>query len=157
LVTFLLPISTLLLGAMFLHEAITSAALSGMAPIGVGLVAIDGKADAASRNPSQAPCDPFLRPFLHVCANRGGERYTGHGGGPYVSRLEADMRDVKAAGSRLEATTMRIEAMLAAALPQLATKAELRADLPSKTCMWAILAVLLTAYACGLAGLAVLK
>jgi Na+/citrate or Na+/malate symporter len=85
-------------------------------------------------------------------------RCSGQGGGPYVSRLEEDMRDVKAAGSRLEATTMRIGAMLAATLPHLATtKAELRADLPSKTCMWAILAVLLTAYACGLAGLAVLK
>ena len=92
---------------------------------------------------------------------------SGHSGGPYdpgmearISRLEEDMRDVKAAVSRLEATTIRIEAMLAATLPHLATKAELaelRADLPSKTYMWAILAVLLTAYACGLAGLAVLR
>jgi hypothetical protein len=31
------------------------------------------------------------------------------------------------------------------------------ADKPGKTYMWGILAVLLTAYACGLAGLAVLK
>jgi hypothetical protein len=73
-----------------------------------------------------------------------------------ISRLEEDMRDVKAAVSRLEATTIRIEAMLAATLPHLATKAEL-AEKPSKTYMWGILAVLLTAYACGLAGLAVLK
>jgi hypothetical protein len=31
------------------------------------------------------------------------------------------------------------------------------AEKPSRTCMWGILAVLLTASACGLAGLAVLK
>ena len=87
----------------------------------------------------------------------------GHSGGPYdqamearISRLEEDMRDVKSAVTRLEATTIRIEAMLAATLPHLATKAEL-AEKPGKTYMWGILAVLLTAYACGLAGLAVLK
>jgi hypothetical protein len=86
-----------------------------------------------------------------------------HDGGPYdrgmearISRLEEDMRDVKSAVGRLEATTIRIEAMLAATLPHLATKAEL-AEKPGKTYMWGILAVLLTAYACGLAGLAVLK
>jgi hypothetical protein len=86
-----------------------------------------------------------------------------HGGGPYdrgmearISRLEEDMRDVKSSVARLEATTIRIEAMLAATLPHLATKAEL-AEKPGKTYMWGILAVLLTAYACGLAGLAVLK
>src|ERR1700722_8431452 len=91
----------------------------------------------------------------------------GHGGGPYdrgmearISRLEEDMREVKSAVGRLEATTIRIEAMLAATLPHLATKAELaelRAESPTKTYMWGILAALLTAYACGLAGLAVLK
>jgi hypothetical protein len=87
----------------------------------------------------------------------------GQGGGPYdpgmearISRLEADMRDVKSAVARLEATTIRIEAMLAATLPHLATKAEL-AEKPGKTYMWGILAALLTAYACGLAALAVLK
>jgi hypothetical protein len=52
-------------------------------------------------------------------------------------------------------------------LPHLATKAEVAglradmvagfADMPGKTYMWGILAVLLAAYACGLAGLAVLK
>jgi hypothetical protein len=73
-----------------------------------------------------------------------------------ISRLEADMRDVKSAVARLEATTIRIEAMLAATLPHLATKAEL-AEKPGKTYMWGILAALLTAYACGLAALAVLK
>ena len=35
--------------------------------------------------------------------------------------------------------------------------ARLDADKPSKTYMWGILAVLLTAYACGLAALAILK
>jgi drug/metabolite transporter (DMT)-like permease len=43
LVTFLLPISALLLGAMFLREAITPVALIGMAVIGLGLAAIDGR------------------------------------------------------------------------------------------------------------------
>jgi len=73
------------------------------------------------------------------------------------------MRDMKSSVSRLEATTsrlemsvVRIETMLAATLPHLATKADL-AEKPGKTYMWGILAVLLTAYACGLAGLAILK
>ena len=77
----------------------------------------------------------------------------GHGGGPYdrgmearISRLEEDMREIKSAVGRLEAAT----------LPHLATKAEL-AEKPGKTYRWGILTVLLTAYACGLAGLAVLK
>jgi hypothetical protein len=73
-----------------------------------------------------------------------------------VSRPEEDMRDVKASVARLEATTVRIESMLAATLPHLATKAEI-AVLPTKTYMWGILGVPLTAYACGLAALAVLK
>ncbi len=82
---------------------------------------------------------------------------------------------------RLENTMTEIKAMLAATLPHLATKAELTAGLaehtklfaeqnsriadltvalgekPSKTYMWGILAVLLTAYASGLAGLAILR
>ena len=95
-------------------------------------------------------------------------------GGPYdplmearVSRLEEDMREVKATLPRMEAAIIRIEATLAATLPHLATKADLAdlrteiarldADKPGKAYMWGILAVLLTAYACGLAGLAVLK
>jgi hypothetical protein len=85
------------------------------------------------------------------------------GGGHYdpvmeirVSRLEEDMRDMKSSMTRLEMTTVRIETMLAATLPHLATKADL-AEKPSKTYMWGVLAVLLTAYACGLAGLAILK
>ena len=81
------------------------------------------------------------------------------------------MRDVRAAIGRLEATTLKIETMLAATLPHLATKADIAdlrtelkyelatnlADKPGKTYMWGILAALLTAYACGLAGIAFLK
>ena len=69
----------------------------------------------------------------------------GGGGSPYnpdmearLSRLEEDMRDVKATNTRLEAAVIRIEAMLTATLPHLATKAEL-ADKPGKTYMWGIL------------------
>ena len=86
-----------------------------------------------------------------------------HGDGPYdpamevrFTRLGEDMRDMRSSVARLEATMVEIKAMPAATLPNLATKADL-AEKPSKTYMWGILAVLLTAYACGLAGLAVLK
>ena len=95
-------------------------------------------------------------------------------GGPYdpnmearIARLEEDMRDVKATVGRLEMAVVRIETWLTATLPHLASKAELKdlrtdmvgglAEKPSKTYMWGILAVLLTAYACGLAALAILK
>jgi len=163
-----------------------------------------------------------------------------HGGTPYdpvmearVSRLEDDMREVKATSARTEASVARIEAMLHAVLPHLATKADiaelrsetkagiadlrtetatefaalradtmagiadlraetkadigdlrtetkadsnrletgwktdvaelklaiarLDADKPSKTYMWGVLAVLITAYTCGLAAVAILK
>jgi drug/metabolite transporter (DMT)-like permease len=43
LVTFLLPISALLLGAGFLGETITAQSIEGMALIGLGLAAIDGR------------------------------------------------------------------------------------------------------------------
>ena len=43
LVTFLLPITSLLLGALLLGEAITPEALLGMALIGLGLASIDGR------------------------------------------------------------------------------------------------------------------
>jgi drug/metabolite transporter (DMT)-like permease len=49
LVTFLLPVSALLLGSVVLGEQITPAALWGMALIGAGLAAIDGRALAAIR------------------------------------------------------------------------------------------------------------
>ncbi len=47
LVTFLLPISALLLGALVLHEHVTAKALVGMVLIGLGLAAIDGRLLAA--------------------------------------------------------------------------------------------------------------
>lgn len=87
-----------------------------------------------------------------------------------VSRLEEEMREERAARARLEAAVLRVETILTTVLPHLATKAdiaetkaeiaEVRVDLaekPSKTYMWGVLAVLLTAYACGLAALAILK
>lgn len=43
LVTFLIPISALLLGSLFLGEIITRAQLAGMALIGAGLALIDGR------------------------------------------------------------------------------------------------------------------
>jgi drug/metabolite transporter (DMT)-like permease len=43
LVTFLLPVSALLLGVTFLNEAITSQAIIGMIIIGCGLASIDGR------------------------------------------------------------------------------------------------------------------
>lgn len=49
LVTFLLPASALILGALFLSEPITLPALVGMALIGLGLAAIDGRPWAAAR------------------------------------------------------------------------------------------------------------
>jgi hypothetical protein len=78
---------------------------------------------------------------------------------PRVSRLEDDVHEIKATMRNLEQIVVRIEATL----PHLATKAdlaELRADLaekPGKTYMWGVMTALLTAYACGLAALAVLK
>jgi outer membrane murein-binding lipoprotein Lpp len=95
-----------------------------------------------------------------------------------VDRLDSKVDRLDAAVQRLEMGFIRLETMLAATLPHLATKAELantRADVqtlrielksdiavglaekPSKAYMWGIVAVLLAAYACGLAGLAVLK
>ncbi len=50
LVTFLLPISALLLGSLLLHERVTPPALVGMAIIGIGLAAIDGRLPAALGN-----------------------------------------------------------------------------------------------------------
>ena len=43
LVTFLIPVSALAMGAVFLHEPITWAALGGMGLIAAGLAAIDGR------------------------------------------------------------------------------------------------------------------
>lgn len=43
LVTFLIPVSTILLGVVFLHETLLPKHLFGMAMIGLGLAAIDGR------------------------------------------------------------------------------------------------------------------
>ena len=43
LVTLLIPISTMILGALFLHEAVTVGAVAGMLVIGAGLVVLDGR------------------------------------------------------------------------------------------------------------------
>lgn len=43
LVTVLSPVSALVLGTLFLHEAITASAIVGLATIGLGLAAIDGR------------------------------------------------------------------------------------------------------------------
>ena len=86
----------------------------------------------------------------------------------FVNAIAAYCLDARQAGlARVEAALGEIKAMLAASLPHLATRAELadlrgelRAELgekPGKLYMWGILAVLVAAYAAGLAGLAVLK
>lgn len=73
-----------------------------------------------------------------------------------LSRVENEVRDVKDTLAELKAMVGRIDERLNATLPHLATKADL-AEKPGKLYMWGILGVLLTAYACGLAALAVLK
>jgi drug/metabolite transporter (DMT)-like permease len=50
LVTFLVPISAILLGVVFLKEAFTAQTLEGMLLIGVGLAAIDGRLPAVLRD-----------------------------------------------------------------------------------------------------------
>jgi drug/metabolite transporter (DMT)-like permease len=50
LVTFLVPISAILLGVVFLKESFTAQTLEGMLLIGVGLVAIDGRLPGAVRD-----------------------------------------------------------------------------------------------------------
>jgi hypothetical protein len=87
-----------------------------------------------------------------------------------LSRVEGDVHDLKTVLGELKIMVARIDAQI----PYLATKAEIAelevklgdkisglevklADKPGKTYMWGILAALLTAYACGLAALAVLK
>lgn len=63
LVAFLLPISALLLGAVFLNETVSLHALAGMALIGLGLAAIDGRVlhavlAALKARARSAPYDP---------------------------------------------------------------------------------------------------
>lgn len=66
---------------------------------------------------------------------------------------------MRASLARLELAVARIEAMLAATLPHLATKAEL-ADKPSKAYLWLALGVLVTAilgsFGAGLAAISIL-
>lgn len=94
----------------------------------------------------------------------------GRGSGDYdprmeerVARVEQDIAEMKSSIRTLEHAVIRIETLLTATLPHLATKAEVNAlrvemaEKPSKTYMWGILSVLLTAYACGLAALAILR
>jgi drug/metabolite transporter (DMT)-like permease len=50
LVTFLVPISAILLGVVFLKEAFTAQTLEGMLLIGIGLAAIDGRLPAVLRD-----------------------------------------------------------------------------------------------------------
>ena len=59
LVTFLLPISALLLGVLVLGEALTVRAISGMLLIGVGLVAIDGRLWRSLGSKGPASADDF--------------------------------------------------------------------------------------------------
>ena len=130
---------------------------------------------SCSGNPGEPALDEPVEPGS-------GGRY-GPDTEPRLSRVEHDVRDLKDTQADLKSIVTRIEAKLDAVLPHLATKADLAAtqsdlinmratldatlphlatkadlaDKPSKTYMWSILAALLTAYACGLAALAVLK
>lgn len=52
LVTFLIPISALLLGSLFLHERLANTAFVGMGLISLGLAAIDGRLFASTRSTS---------------------------------------------------------------------------------------------------------
>jgi drug/metabolite transporter (DMT)-like permease len=62
LVTFLIPVSALLLGTMVLRETIVASQLAGMALIGAGLVAIDGRLarfSGARLRPPDQPTEPL--------------------------------------------------------------------------------------------------
>ncbi len=69
---------------------------------------------------------------------------------------KADLANMDTRLGAVDAKLGAMDARLDATLPHLATKADLAVK-PGKTYMWGILAALLTAYACGLAALAVLK
>ena len=66
--------------------------------------------------------------------------------------MPGDLHDMQSTLGELRTMVARIDAQI----PYLATKADL-ANKPGKAYMWGILAASLTAYACGLAELAVLK
>jgi drug/metabolite transporter (DMT)-like permease len=59
LVTFLIPVSAILLGWLFLGETLALRHLGGMALIGLGLVAIDGRLLRAWRRPEPAGPELF--------------------------------------------------------------------------------------------------
>lgn len=54
LVTFLIPVSAVFLGVMFLNETVNAGAVAGMLVIGLGLAAIDGRLLRLLRRPSAA-------------------------------------------------------------------------------------------------------
>jgi hypothetical protein len=58
-----------------------------------------------------------------------------------TSRLEEDVRDIKAALTRLEPLIIRIDERLASELPHLATKAEL-AEKPGRGELWGAIAAM---------------
>lgn len=58
LVTFLVPVSAILLGVAFLGERLEPSHLAGMGAIGLGLMAIDGRAFAALRRRGAASAGP---------------------------------------------------------------------------------------------------
>ena len=58
LVTFLIPVSAILLGILFLNEALLPKHLAGMALIGLGLAAIDGRPWRALRRLASGPDRP---------------------------------------------------------------------------------------------------
>jgi hypothetical protein len=81
-----------------------------------------------------------------------------------IASTASKRRDVKQTLARIEPLMIRIDERLNATLPHLATKAELAdvkseltaalADKPGKVFLAASIAVLITAYALGLAGIA---
>jgi drug/metabolite transporter (DMT)-like permease len=87
LVTFLLPVSALLLGVLFLGETFTARAFGGMLLIGLGLAAIDGRAPGMLRRwilpraiavptPASRTTDPVPHPIDRPSADRFGPHYS---------------------------------------------------------------------------------
>ena len=55
LVTFLIPVSAILLGVLFLGETLALRQIAGMAVIGLGLAVIDGRLIGRKGNPRKSP------------------------------------------------------------------------------------------------------
>jgi drug/metabolite transporter (DMT)-like permease len=68
LVTFLIPVSALILGTFVLHEKLVGAQLLGMAMIGLGLAAIDGRLPRLLREAVRPGPAPALPPIEHGTA-----------------------------------------------------------------------------------------